>query len=122
MVACTKLLSEKERFCPSCYRDDETLRRQNYNRILWSIDCAEVCPIHGTLLEAVAEAAERKPFTFWLRGLSRLDATSLANHETRRVSDEQVRRARLIAEFLDDIHQNPEAFANGASTTAFFRR
>ncbi|WP_321927389.1 TniQ family protein [Paraburkholderia guartelaensis] len=121
LVPRTKLLSEEERFCPSCYRDDEILSRQKYNRLLWSIECVESCPLHGTLLETVPKAPKHKSYTFWLPGLSRIDGTSLANRKARPASDQQIRTARLIAELLDDIHQRPEMFTIGASTGTFLQ-
>ncbi|MEX3856489.1 TniQ family protein [Paraburkholderia sp. BR10923] len=121
VIGRTKLLYRKERFCPCCYRDDEALGRPKYNRLLWSIECVEACPLHSTLLETAPEASKRNRFTFWLPGISRLDGGSLANHKARQASDQQVRMARLIADLLDDIHEDPEAFANGAPISEFLQ-
>jgi hypothetical protein len=121
LVPRVKLLSKKERFCPSCYRDDESVGRPKYNRLLWSIHCVEACSLHNALLETVPEAPRRKRYTFWLPGLSRIDGASLANHETREANEEQVRSARLVAELLDKIHQCPEPFANGSWTGEFIQ-
>lgn len=114
-----KLLSKIERFCPHCYADDERANRPKYNRLLWSIECVEACPLHNVLLEPVL--GKIKPYTFWLPGLSRLDGSSLANHATREASEMQVKSARLVAELLDDIHQHPYAFENGDSPAEFLR-
>ncbi|MPW10125.1 hypothetical protein GCT19_31570 [Paraburkholderia sp. CNPSo 3155] len=111
-VSLEKLLSQRECFCPSCYSDDESVGRQKYNRLLWSIHCVEACPLHNTLLETVPERSKPKRYTFWLPGLSRIDGSSLANHETRKARKEQVRSAHLVAQLLDEIHQFPEAFSN----------
>ncbi|MEX3929154.1 TniQ family protein [Paraburkholderia sp. BR10936] len=121
LIGRTKLLCRKERFCPSCYCDDEIQGRPKYNRLLWSIDCVEACPLHRTLLETAPEPSKRIRFTFWLPGISRLDGSSLANHEVRQASSQQVQKARLIADLLDEIHEDPEAFANGAPICEFLQ-
>ena len=115
------LLHEKRRFCASCYRDDEAVGRQKYDRLLWSIQCVEACPLHKVLLERLPETTRPKRYTFWLPGISPLDGTSLANHRTNAASAEQIRSARLIAQLLDDIHRHPELFEGGSSTTKFFQ-
>ncbi|TCG03061.1 hypothetical protein BZM27_51280 [Paraburkholderia steynii] len=116
-----KLLSTVERFCPRCFRDDECVNRPKYNRLLWSIHCVEACPLHNVLLEVVPDSRKQVPGKFWLPGLSRVDATSLASHVVRCASEEQVQSAGLVAELLDDVHQYPDAFANGGAPGDFLQ-
>lgn len=118
-VSTFRLLSKTERFCPSCYRDDESTNRPKYNRLLWSIACVEACPLHATLLEPVPGAGKIKPNTYSVPGLSRLDGASLANYPPRTSTAEQAQSARLVAELLADVHQHPDAFANCAPPSKF---
>ncbi|WP_243751264.1 hypothetical protein [Paraburkholderia sp. BL10I2N1] len=53
--------------------------------------------------------------------MSRIDGTSLANQETRKASEEQIRSAHLVTELLDEIHQCPEKFANANRTSEFIQ-
>lgn len=114
-----KLISRNERFCPACYRDDELANRQKYNRLLWSIDCVEACPIHKVALEPILKKGALLPFG--PPGFSRLDGSSLANCTTTAASEEQAQFARLVAELLDDIHQHPGAFSVGGSPSQFLQ-
>jgi hypothetical protein len=120
-VPCAKLLSRQERFCPSCYSDDESLGRPKYNRLLWAIHCAEACPLHNVLFETVPKALKREAYTIWLPGVSRIDGTSLANQETRKATEKQMRSAQLVAELLDEVHQCPEKFLNAYRTKEFIQ-
>ena len=120
-VPCAKLLSRQERFCPSCYTDDESVGRPKYDRLLWTIQCVEACPLHKALLEKVPKVLKRERYTIWLPGVSRIDGSSLANQPTRMASEEQVRSAHLVAELLDDIHQCPDKFTNGNRTSEFIQ-
>ncbi|SIT41686.1 conserved hypothetical protein [Paraburkholderia piptadeniae] len=121
VVSSFKLLSKIERFCACCYRDDEVAGRPKYNRLLWSIDCVEACPIHNVLLQTVPYARDRKQYKFWVPGLSRLDGANLAKYAARDADEEQAQSARLVADMLDDIYQYPDAFAHGCSPDKFVR-
>lgn len=43
--------SRYRRWCPSCFEEDRLSSHGPYERLLWSIDCLELCPIHQTRLE-----------------------------------------------------------------------
>ncbi|WP_227245430.1 TniQ family protein [Paraburkholderia caribensis] len=109
-VAFLKLLSKHERFCPSCYRDDESLDRPKYNRLLWAIQYVEACPLHNALLETVPKVHKHEAYSIWLPGVSRIDGTSLSKQKTRKANEWQIRSAHLVVDLLDDMHRCPKNF------------
>jgi transcriptional regulator with XRE-family HTH domain len=114
-----KLISCIERFCPSCYADDERAPRPKYNRLLWAIDCVTACPVHGLQLKPAPRTKRGSPQAFWLPGISRVDGSSLANDFTEEAHPHSVELAGLVAELLDDAHQHPDAFSHAPALPAF---
>jgi transcriptional regulator with XRE-family HTH domain len=113
------LLSQKERYCPLCYRDDESNRRPKYNRLLWSLHCVIACPIHNVLLIAADSSGLGGGRPFFLPGISRQDGSSLAAQTAAPATDEQACMARMVAHLLDDVHHHPDIFKGGCSPARF---
>ncbi|ABE32854.1 hypothetical protein Bxe_A0076 [Paraburkholderia xenovorans LB400] len=120
IVPSWKLLSQKERYCPLCYSDDESNKRPKYNRLLWSLDCVMACPVHNVLLVEVGSSGMGGGRPFFLPGVSRLVGSSLAGQMAPPATYEQSCMARMAAHLLDDVHHHPDAFVEGNCSPAPF--
>ncbi|WMY11750.1 TniQ family protein [Paraburkholderia phenoliruptrix] len=112
LVPMRGLLCTKERYCPQCFRDDETLSRPTYHRLLWAITSVEACPLHGTLLQSEASPRRARNSPHWLPGVSKVTGRSLAEQPSTSASLEKIELARLVAELVEHVQRNPEIFAD----------
>lgn len=100
LVSPLKLMSSDRRFCRDCYKEDEQLGRDRYDRLLWSIKAVVACPSHRRPL---VDHPEQK------RDAASCDANALPSQDTLSesastlpASEYEFESARLIAELLDD--------------------
>ncbi|SAK49387.1 hypothetical protein AWB80_01341 [Caballeronia pedi] len=114
------LLCRRERFCPDCFRDDERTKRPKYHRLLWAITCVEACPLHGTLLQEEAKIESRRNYPYWLPGVARTTGRSLSELPSVPAPPVKIRIAKLVADLLDDVHRNPEAFRDSVCAIPSF--
>ncbi|CAD6561592.1 TniQ family protein [Paraburkholderia sabiae] len=116
-VSSYQLIEHTNRFCPTCYAEDELAGRQKYDRLLWTVRCVSACPKHERLLtsEARGKCHSRMPFT--APGISRNDGSSLARFTSGRAPGFDVICAGLVANFIDEI--TPIDAQKASSITAF---
>ncbi|WP_227245427.1 TniQ family protein [Paraburkholderia caribensis] len=103
LLSAYRLIESVNRFCPTCYKEDETAGRDKYDRLLWTIRCVTACPIHKHQLVYEPKAKGQHPFPFKVPGISRIDGSSLANAESKSASKHEIETARLVAELIDDL-------------------
>ncbi|ACD18262.1 TniQ family protein [Paraburkholderia phytofirmans] len=122
LVSGFKLLSSKRRFCPICFKDDAREGRDRYDRLLWSIDAVNACPLHQVRLVDLPKV-KRKPV---FNGRAELpsaaveaDLKSLKSAASIPASDYEVASAQLIAELLDDAAVFPNAGYTASAQSAF---
>lgn len=115
------LLSEKERFCPGCRADDARLGRDSYERLLWSIDAVNACPLHRLKLVSQPRAKGRRTSE---RGSGSPSQEAPDPHKTGEgpmhlpASEFEVETSRLIAELLDDaVYFSPAGYSATAQST-----
>jgi hypothetical protein len=103
LLSAYRLIESENRFCPLCYKEDETAGRDKYDRLLWTIRCVTACPIHKHQLVHEPQARGRRPFPFTVPGISRIDGRSLANATSKPSSRHETDTARLVAALIDDL-------------------
>ncbi|MGT2469325.1 TniQ family protein [Paraburkholderia terrae] len=116
------LLSDKRRFCPSCYKDDVQKERDCYDRLLWSIDAVTACPLHRLKL-VNRPKLKRRPFVFGPANAPSVEVAAntkfMESAALLPASDYEVESARLIAELLDDAVVFPDAGYSASAQSAF---
>ncbi|WP_284508074.1 TniQ family protein [Caballeronia sp. GAOx1] len=115
LVPMRGLLSASDRFCPQCFRDDETSNRPKYHRLLWTMTSVEACPLHGMLLQSEGNVLRARGDFHWLPGVSIVTGHSLAAEPSFEATSEKLEAARLVAKLLDDVHRRPEIFETTAA-------
>jgi hypothetical protein len=116
------LLSDKQRFCPSCYEDDTRAGRDCYGRLLWNIEAVKACPLHRLQLVNRSKT-KRSPISNERDGAPSHEGeanrrlTESAGHMS--ASDYEVESSRLIAELLDDAVVFSDAGYSASAQSAF---
>ncbi|CAB3704192.1 hypothetical protein LMG22037_03673 [Paraburkholderia phenoliruptrix] len=101
LVSPLKLMSSGRRFCPVCFKEDEKLGRQRYDRLLWSIKAVVACPLHRTRL--VTRLEQNRDASSCNDANVRPARGGLPESPpTVPASEYEIESARLIAELLDD--------------------
>ncbi|WP_454826664.1 TniQ family protein [Paraburkholderia xenovorans] len=120
LVSPLKLMSSKKRFCPGCYKEDQRMGRDRYERLLWHIDAVVACPLHKTRLVEVPEqkrnANSGNQADAYQAKAEMLDLESTPLHPA---SDYEAESARLVAELLDDALFFPDCIYSPSAQSAF---
>lgn len=58
----TLAAASKRKWCANCFYEDMSTETGPYDRLIWSIDCVDVCPVHQVWLRSTCNSCGEGPF------------------------------------------------------------